>query len=235
MELETLEPAWTAPCNSWLILCNIAVVTSWEHHCCHSGWTQSYWFKMPAASAESTVGKRVCYHTTNPCPVGKKLCYHTTTLCVLLPPKKSVVHKNSSFHQILHNHNLWLILTIVTIVILLLYLSCQYSVLTCPISCTMIYRDEINQIKSNQIATDNFTTLASCTAGVLTPFCVFCFQTEFNITSLKSIWRGMSEVISNSVWKQKPHNGVRTFAVQEIIRLQHYLLGESFAPVPVKS
>jgi hypothetical protein len=49
--------------------------------------------------------------------------------------------------RILHNHNLWLILTIVTIVILLLYLICQYSVLTCPISCTMIYRDEINQIK----------------------------------------------------------------------------------------
>jgi hypothetical protein len=41
------------------------------------------------------------------------------------------------------------------------------------------------------------------------------------------------EVISNSVPKQKTHNGIRTFAVQEI-RLQHYLLGENFSPVPVK-
>jgi hypothetical protein len=47
--------------------------------------------------------------------------------------------------------------------------------------------------------------------------------------------RNMSEVISNVVPRKTKikNNGVRTSAVQKI-RLQIYLPGESFSPVPVK-
>jgi hypothetical protein len=66
----------------------------------------------------------------------------------------------SSFHQILHNHNLW------------------YSVLTCPISCTMIYRDEINQIKSNQIKSNQVAWLHCLTSQKIVLFMVTDVRTS---------------------------------------------------------
>jgi hypothetical protein len=59
------------------------------------------------------------------------------------------------------------------------------------------------------------------------------FGAKFNITSLLSIRRDMSEVILNLVPSGKKNKGVRTSAIQEI-KMQNYLPGESFSPVPVK-
>jgi hypothetical protein len=70
------------------------------------------------------------------------------------------------------------------------------------------------------------------TAEVLTPL-LFFLGTKFNITSLISTGREMSEVILNLVPRRKKNKGVRTSAIQEI-KLQNYLPGESFSPMPVK-
>jgi hypothetical protein len=66
----------------------------------------------------------------------------------------------SSFHQILHNHTLWLILTIVTIVILLFHLICQCSVtdLSYIMYNDLQRRNKLNQIKSNIFWRRNMTS-----------------------------------------------------------------------------
>jgi hypothetical protein len=62
---------------------------------------------------------------------------------------------------------------------------------------------------------------------------LFFLGNKFNITSLITIRRDMSEVILNLVPKKEKYKGVRTSAIQEI-KLQNYLPEESFSPVPVK-
>jgi hypothetical protein len=71
-----------------------------------------------------------------------------------------------SCHQILYNHNLWLILTIVTIVILLFHLVYQCSVTDLSY---ITYNDLQRWNKSNQIILNSFNTSSSTETGSTVP------------------------------------------------------------------
>jgi hypothetical protein len=71
------------------------------------------------------------------------------------------------------------------------------------------------------------------TGRFLLPSPLFVLGTTYNIPSLISFGKDMRDVILKLVPRGGKKKGVRTSSIQEI-KLQNYLPGESFLPVPVK-